>query len=43
MVDAGSSKKNPLQTKLLTSESAKKSGAVDLRIQESADDLEGKN
>ena len=40
MVNA--SGKNALQTKVLTSDSAKKSGAVDARAQVSADDLKGK-
>jgi len=41
MVDIGG-KKNALQTKLLTSQSAKESGVVDPRAQISADDVKGK-
>src|SRR5688572_17221786 len=39
MVDAS---KNPLQTKMLTSESAKRSGAVDPRNQVTSEDIKGK-
>ena len=42
MVDIGG-KKNTLQTKLLMSQSAKESGAVDPRAQISADDVKEKN
>jgi hypothetical protein len=42
MVDICSKGKNALQTKVLTSESAKKSGVVDARIQVSVGDLKRK-
>jgi hypothetical protein len=42
MVDIGR-KKNALQTKLLMSQSAKESGAVDPRAQISSNDVKGKN
>jgi len=41
MVDIGG-KKNALQTKILTSQSAKESGAVDPKAQVLADDVKGK-
>ena len=41
MVDIGG-KKNVLQTKVLTSQSAKESGAVDPKAQISADEVKGK-
>jgi len=41
MVDVGG-KRNALQTKVLTSQSAKKSGAIDPKAQVSADEVKGK-
>ena len=41
MVDIGG-KKNALQTKILTSQSAQESGAVDPKVQVLADDIKGK-
>ena len=41
MVDVGG-KRNALQTKVLTSQSAKESGAIDPRAQVSTDEVKGK-
>ena len=41
MVDVGG-KRNVLQTKVLTSQSAKESGVVDLKVQITADEAKGK-